>query len=192
MAPGFSGLNLTIDDVARLFPRACRVRVSAGGTECAATARRELGRVLEITDDGTTPPGRAFVTVGTETGAWRLDGTLHRDRRTGTAFITVHRGARFNRRSQSRLAPAVGTVFARVLDDDIQRTADPGDSDWSSIEVIDRSRSGLSYTGVTWALWTRLEILGIDAATTVTGRVVRSRDDYSAIRFEHLVEHPRN
>jgi hypothetical protein len=192
MALGFSGLNLSIDDVATLFPRACQVRVSGGGTECIATARRELGRVLEITDDGTTPPGRAFVTVGTEAGAWRLDGTLHRDRRTGTAFITVHRGARFNRRSQSRLEPGTATVFARAVNEDARRTADPGNSGWSSIDVIDRSRSGLSYTGAAWAMWTRLEILGIDAATTVIGRVVRSKDDYSAVRFEHLVERPRN
>ena len=182
MAAGFTGLNLSIDDVARLFPMPTTVRVSSEGVECEALARRELGRVLEIDDNGVLPRGKAYLTLGTESGAWRIHGALHRDRRSGWAFFTVHQGARFNRRSESRLPVGSRQLFVR----------EAGVGDWYEVSAVDLSRSGMAIDGAPWAPWTRLEVVGIDSEAEPTfGRVVRNDDGHCALRFERLTSTAR-
>ena len=178
MVTGFSGLNLSIDDVVRLFPRPRSVQVSAAGSICDATAQREMGRVLVIDDDGSIPNGRAFVTIGMVGGAWRLDGELHRDRRTGRAFLTVHRGARFNRRSETRLHPPANGVRIRAV----------GASDWRAFDVVDLSRSGMRFAGHGWPMHSPIEIDGLSRGGIVRGRVVRTTGDGSGVRFQRLVD----
>lgn len=178
MGTGFSGLNLSIDDVVRLFPRPRSVQVSAAGNTCDATAQREMGRVLVIDDDGSIPNGRAFVTIGMAGGAWRLDGELHRDRRTGRAFLTVHRGARFNRRTETRLQPPANGVRIRAV----------GATDWRTLEVADLSRSGMRFAGHGWPMNSPIEIDGLSRCGIVRGRVVRTTVDGSGVRFQRLVD----
>ena len=178
MVTGFSGLNLSIDDVVRLFPTPRSVQVSGAGTTCDATAQREMGRVLVIDDDGSTPNGRAFVTIGMAGCAWRLDGELHRDRRSGRAFLTVHRGARFNRRSETRLVPPAAGVRIRAL----------GATDWRTLDVVDLSRSGMQFAGHEWPVHTPIEIDGLSRRGIVRGRVVRSTADGSGVRFQRLID----
>lgn len=177
MVSGFSGLNLSIDDVVRLFPRPRLVQVMASGATCTTTAQREMGRVLAFDDGGALPSGRAFVTIGTRGGAWRLDGELHRDRRTGRAFVTVHRGARFNRRGEQRLVPPRNGVRLRAV----------GEPEWRRVEVLDLSRSGMQFTGRPWPLFSSVEIDGLGGSDPVRARVVRCADRTSALRFQRLL-----
>jgi hypothetical protein len=178
MGSQFNGLNLSIDDIVSLFPTPRSVHVTVDGASCDATAQREMGRVLVLDDKGLIPAGRATVTVGGRGGAWRLDGDVHRDGKSGRAFITVHRGARFNRRTEARLEPPRNGVRIRPI----------GTTEWQTLAVVDLSRSGMQFRGFQWPLLTPIEIDGLSRSGVVRGRIVRPADDGGGVRFQRLLD----
>ena len=177
MGSQFNGLNLSVDDIVNLFPTPRTVQVIVEGASCEATAQREMGRVLVLDDKGVLPTGRGLVTVGGRGGAWRLDGDVHRDRKSGRVFVTVHRGARFNRRAEARLQPPRGGVKIRPV----------GVGEWRSLEVVNLSRSGMQFRGFQWPLFTPLEIDGLSRSGMVRGRIVRPADNGGGVRFQQLL-----
>lgn len=173
------GIGVSIEDVARLFDRPRQVTLAVGGNSLEVIAQHDEGRVLAILDDGRTPAGRASVTLVVNRSSWRLEGLLDRDRTTRTAYLTIDRGYRFERRTEMRHSVGPAMIGARVI----------GDSRWTLVTPVDISRSGMSFSGRTWAPRTAVEVvlLGGRAGETTYGTVVRDTGGICAVRFDQLL-----
>lgn len=173
------GIGVSIEDVARLFDRPRQVTLTVGGHSLEVMAQHDEGRVLAIIDDGTTPSGRAAITLVVNRSSWRLEGALDRDRATRTPYLTIDRGYRFERRTETRHSVPPAMIGARVI----------GDQRWTLVTPVDISRSGMSFTGRTWGPRTQVEVvlLGGRAGETTYGTVVRDIDGVCAVHFDQLL-----